>query len=199
MEYGVLLSNKSLVSNVTSFFYDVWNDSYTTTITMSDIKVLQELVNSEYYLAEKFEEFLLQDVPKTSQGRKFGALLQEYINSVKEEQEKELVFEIVKYWLQKDTQPGKIVKLLVSRKNVWISSQDISNIFKEIKDPATVLYDLAQRGSKEYYLRTPRYYPKRFLMKPIIEYNKNKGYRIRPQFFDIVSQTVRIFNHSHFS
>lgn len=198
IEYGVLLNNKSLVSKITSFFYDVWNDSYTEKITKSDIEKLQELVNSEYYLADRFQEFISENVLRTSQSRQIGVLLQKYINSVHGEKEKELVFNIVKDWLKKDTQPGKIVKLLVSRKNVWISPQDVSTIFKEIKDPNTVLYDLARRGSKEYYLRTPKYYPRSYRINPIIEYDKSKGYRIRPQIFDIVSQVLKTFNR-HYS
>lgn len=195
IEYGVLLDDKTLVSKIISFFYEVWNDSHTTKVTKSDIEKLQEFVNSEYYLTERFQEFLSKMSPEHQKSEQNGVLLQKYIDSVQNEKERELVLNIVKHWLQKGTQPGKIVKLLVSRNNVWVSPQDISAVFKEIKDPNTVLYDLARRGSKEYYLRTTRYYPRGYLINPIIEYDKNNGYRIRPQFFDIVVRVLKTFNN----
>jgi len=104
--------------------------------------------------------------------------------------ENEFVQEVIINWIKKNTQPAKIIRLLLRRGNRWIYPKDVSRIYPEIKDPSTVMYDLTQRGSEEYYLRRPRYYPRSLSVEPFLEYNERKGYRIKPKLFDVITRAV---------
>jgi hypothetical protein len=105
------------------------------------------------------------------------------------------VKETVMSWKRRQNQRYKALKLLVRNGNNWITPNTLRKNLPEIKDPSTVLYDMALRNPDDtdrgqgYYDRQ-RVYPSGYSAKPILAYDKNIGYRIRPEYYETVLQTI---------
>jgi len=189
-ECGVFTDETNVVTRAVSFFKEVWEDMDTSPLTERELNEMKEFAYSEYRLMDTFEKLIDEGKHKGLYISDVNRLFQTYMELLEEEQW-ETVFNIVSNWIDKNTQPAKIIKLLVQRDNKWLSPKEISDFYPEIKDPGTVLYDLAKRGSREYYLRRPRYYPRRFFIKPFLEYDEKRGYRIKTKFFKVIVHAVR--------
>lgn len=190
-ECGVLTDEPSVIAEALSFFEEVWNDLYTIVVTKNDLNNMQKYAFNEYQLIDMFENLIPEAGRKGIKVSSIDKLLQTYVKSIESERQNETVLEVVSNWIKKDIQPAKIIKLLVIRDNNWLSPKEVSISYPEIKDPGTVMYDLAKRGSKKYYLRRPRYYPRSSSILPIFEYNKRKGYRIKTKIFNSINNAVR--------
>ena len=105
------------------------------------------------------------------------------------------VKETVMKWKHRLNQRYKVLKLLVASANNWITPDILRVKIPEIKNPDTVLYDMAMRNpadspkGQDYYDRN-RIYPHGSDAKPILEYDETFGYRIFPNFFEVVLKTV---------
>ena len=110
---------------------------------------------------------------------------------IEKEESAEELNNLIQNWIRRDIQPVKIIKLIVSRNNEWILPKEVKLKYPEIQDPSTVMYDLARRGSEEYYIKRPRYYPKEIHLDPILEYHPKKGYRIKPQYYSLIRSIIQ--------
>jgi len=98
-------------------------------------------------------------------------------------------------WKYRKNQRFKTLGFLIKNENRWITPDDLRESLPEIKAPSTVLYDMAlrnpdytQRG-QGYYDRQ-RVYPQGYSAKPILEYDENLGYRIRPEYYMTVRRNI---------
>lgn len=189
-ECGVLTDSSNLVNSAISFFDEVWNDSSTIRVTRGYLQSMQ-LAYDESRLIQRFEEFMVEANKRGLKDETVKKQFETYKKIVEEEEQEEIICKLVESWIEKDIQPAKIMKLLVSRKNIWISPKEVKSEYYEIKDPATVMYDLARRGSADYYVRRPRYYPSSLSVDPILEYDDLRGYRIKPAYLDAITYAVR--------
>lgn len=105
------------------------------------------------------------------------------------------VREAVLSWKGRENQRWKVLCFFVKTGNSWAKSDEMRENLPELKDPSTVLYDMALRNpddtpkGKGYYDRF-KVYPRGSKAKPILEYNETLGYRIRPEYSETASQTV---------
>jgi len=116
-------------------------------------------------------------------------------DSLSNDQELTDVRETVMRWKRRQNQRYKVLRFQVDNGNRWIKPDILRRKLPEIKDPSTVLYDIALRNPQDtprgrgYYDRQ-RVYHRGYNAKPILVYNKNLGYRIRPEYFAIISQII---------
>jgi len=105
------------------------------------------------------------------------------------------VKEAVLSWKGRENQRWKVLCFFVKTGNSWAKSDEMRENLPELKDPSTVLYDMALRNpddtpkGKGYYDRF-KVYPRGSKAKPILEYNETLGYRIRQEYSETASQTV---------
>lgn len=102
---------------------------------------------------------------------------------------------VVQSWKHRKNQRYKVLRYLESHKNAWIKSDALREDYPEIKAPGTVLYDMALRNPSDtarglgYYERM-RVYPKGYTAKPLLKFQENLGYRIRPEYLQMISQNL---------
>ena len=105
------------------------------------------------------------------------------------------VREAVLSWKSRKNQRHRVLCFFVKKRNCWATSDELRENHPELKDSSTVLYDMALRNpddtpkGKGYYDRF-KVYPRGSEAKPILEYSKILGYRIRPEYLETVSQTA---------
>jgi len=109
-------------------------------------------------------------------------------------EELEQVKDKVKKWCKSRNQWSTVLKILVKKNNSPICPRDLKGT--SIKDPATVLYDMALRNpDKKYYERNNfMLYGKDYKAKPVLILYKKVGiipyYKIRDEYFDAIKNVI---------
>ena len=111
------------------------------------------------------------------------------------DQETTHIREAITSWKRRQNQRYKVLKFQVSNGNKWITPDILCEKLPEIKDPSTVLYDMALRNPDDTprgrgYYKRQRIYPVGYDAKPILVYNESMGYRIRSEYFEVISRNI---------